>query len=318
MKRTTRFCLAALLCAYGSATVNAQLAVGEDPERLPVPTLQHLAAQVPLVREAYAILQRTGRATPGDLARSRELVAQFDDLLAAKQRYIDWLDELRRAAPRPGAQTDLTARLRQLRDSHRSYLDSLPPDFAGRTTIRAQMQQLNLAMSIEEQSGLDQATVNADRLAELYLHAGVFARTAFAHFEVAKARLQQSVLHRAVARQAKDILAALDDQVLPLLEFNAAVVGDPRLARRPQIADSELVDQIRAYGEYRLRGERFDRRRHCDLAEFKAWEALQALAQRLGVVLQGESRESCVEAGGTVGVWLAVPQANVVRFREDG
>lgn len=282
------------------------------------PSLQTLAARVPLVREAYAILQRAAQPTPADLARSRELVAEFDVLLATKQRYIDWLDGLGRTELRPSAQIDLITRLRQLRDSHRNYLDSLPRDFAGRTTIRAQMQQLSLAMATEEQRSTNGAKENADQLAELYLHAGVFARTVFAHFEVAKARLQQDILHGAVARQAKDILATLDSEILPVLEFNAAVVGDPRLARRPLIADDRLADQIRAYGEYRLRGERFDRHRHCDLAEFKAWEALQALAQRLGVVLHGETRESCVEAGGTVGVWLAVPQANVVRFRDDG
>lgn len=313
-----RLCLAALLCMHCIAPANAQLAVGEDSERPPAPTLQNLAAQVPLVREAYAILQRAAQPTAGDLARSRELVAQFDDLLATKQDYIDWLDGLQRTQLQPGAQINLTARLRQLRDSHRSYLDSLPPDFIGRETILVQMQHLNLAMTSEEQHSPDGATGNADQLAELYLHAGVFARTAFTHFEVAKARLQQDILHRDIARQVKDILTALDGQVLPFLEFNAAVVGDPRLARRPLLVDGKLVDQLRAYGEYRLRGGRFDRRRHCDFAEFKAWEALQELAQRLGVVLYGETRESCVEVGGTVGVWLAVPQANVVRFNEDG
>lgn len=318
MKRTIRLCVAALFCVRCVLSAHAQLAVGDEDERPPVPTLQNLAAQVPLVREAYAILQRTAQPTPDDLARGRELVAEFDALLATKQRYIDWLDELQRTALQPSAQIDLTAQLRQLRDSHRSYLDSLPSDFAGRTTIRAQMQQLSLAMAMEQQRSPDTDADTADRIAELYLHAGVYARTAFAHFEVAKARLQQDILHRAVAAQATDILAALDSEVLPFLEFNAAVVGDPRLARRPLLADGRLVDQLRAYGEYRLRGERFDRRRHCDLAEFKAWEALQALAQRLGVVLHGETRESCVEVGGTVGVWLAVPQGNVVRFRGDG
>ena len=168
--------------------------MGEDTERLPAPTLQNLDAQVPLVREAYAILQRAAQPAPGDLARSRELVVQFDDLLATKQDYIDWLDGLRRTELQPDAQTGLTARLRQLRDSHRSYLNSLPPSFAGCETIRVQMQQLNLAMAIEEQGSPDGTTGNADRLASLYLHAGVFARTAFAHFEVAKARLQQDIL----------------------------------------------------------------------------------------------------------------------------
>ena len=61
------------------------------------------------------------------------------------------------------------------------------------------------------------------------------------------------------------------------------------------LVDSELVDQLCAYGEYRLCSDRFDRRCHYDLAKFKAWETLQALAQRLGVVLHGETRESYME-----------------------
>ena len=311
MKTSVRVELARVLLCASCITAYTPLAVGDEAEGVPAPTLQNLAAHVLLVQEAYGILRRTVQLAPADLARSRELVAELDVLLASRQRYFDWLDELKRTDLQTATQTSLIPRLRQLRDSHRSYLDSLPEDFAGRQTIRAQMQQLSLAMALEERSSHDVATGTAELISELSLHAGVFVRTAFAHFEVAKARLQRDILHRAVSRQAKDILATLDAEVLPLLEFNAAVVGDSRLARRPTAADGGLIDQLRAYGEYHLRGAPFDAQQHCELAEFKALQALSALAQRLGVVLHGETRESCVQVGATVRAWLAVPQANL-------
>ena len=325
MKIELQHCLPMLLICFAASVcaLAAEPEASSDSSPATEPSVQELTAHISLVEEAYAILNRTPGSSagpaPGDAVRASELATEFDRLIGQRQRYFGWLGELAELASSGSRSADMLPTLRRVRDSHESFMNSLQVNSPARRSIRNQWQQLNLQIGIEEERAEDESPAhNADLLAQLFLHVEVFVRTTFAHFEVAKARLEQEVLNRAVNVQTATILDTLNGYVRQALEFNAAVIESPQLTRRPSIVEGRIANQVRAYGEIVLAGASFNRQRHCRLAEFKAWEALSSLAQRMGVVVRGETRESCSRSGNKVGVWLSVPQENVVDFRASG
>ena len=312
MKTKTRFWQIALLCAFLFPAVDAQLAVCEE---LPSQILG-FAAQISLLKEASDILGRArmARLASDDLARSRELVEQFERLLASRQHYIKEIDALRYATEvLPNERTRVLARER---DSIREYVDSLPPRFSGRDAIRSLMQQLNLATKLDER-GTDRHGTKQAVLSNLFYEAELYTRVVFSYVALAKAGLQQHIGHVDVARSAKEIRAKLNSDLEILWEFSSAILEDPHWKRRSIIDNGKLVDELQIYGEYQLKpGEQFDRELHCPLADMDASMALRGLAKRFGVDVGDvpTNAESCFIEGDTVGIWLVAPQAKLVRF----
>ena len=274
--------------------------------------LTALVDAFPKVREAYALLDRAARNGPaGESAAARALAADFDRLLAARECYIDRVAEARAAAAAAaGAPEDLLPTLRRQRDALRAFLDGLPEDAPGaRDIVAATVQSLNLGIAARADTPAGPAPGD-EAIAELLLHAETMARIALAHVEVARDRLRVEVLGASAGGEALAALAALRDFVPRALEFNAGVVGDPRLSRR-FFGDGAGV--VMARGEYALDGAPFDRARHCRLAQFRAAEALDDLAARLGVVAKEREAGACERRGGAVVAWLSAPEADLVR-----
>ena len=311
-----------LICFTASVrTLAAEPEASSGSSPATEPSLQELSAHMPLVEEAYSILNRTSSSSadpsPGDAGRTSELVTEFDRLIGQRQRYFDWADELVSSGSRSA---DMLPRFRGLRDSHQSLMNQLPVNSLAHRTIRPQWQALNLQighLEEQEQRAEDDSPAHKEELrAQLFILAQVLVHTTFAHFEVAKARLEQEVLNRALNVQAANIFDTLiGGYAQQALQFNAAVIESPQLTRRSSIVEGRIVNQVRGHGEIDLAGASFNRQVHCRLAEMKAWEALRSLAQRIGVAVRGETRERCTRTGNKVGVWLSVPQENVVHFR---
>ena len=270
------------------------------------------------VGQANALLERAARGggpTAADAAEARRLIGALDRLRARRACYLDRIDEARALAAGEGAGAAAGAMpaLRRQRDALLAYRDGLPGGFAaGHGALTATVQSLNLAIAAEaERAGAASADEDSrEALAELLLHAAVSARIAFAHVDAARARLQTGIIDRRAGeagRAAAAALAGLDDFVERALAYNGRVVSDPGLSRR--------FGKIMARGEYPLGGARFDRERHCRLAEFKASETLDSLAAGLGVAVVGETLDSCARVGGSAVAWLSAPEENMIRFR---
>ena len=267
------------------------------------------------VGEAHEILKRAAHHGPiGETAAASVLVAEFDRLIEQRTCYLDRIVEARTlAAAGAGKPADLLPTLREQRDALSAFMNRLPKDFtAGHDMLRTTIQSLNLGINTARER--DGETVRSEAIAELLLHAEVVAQTAFVQVEVARARLREEVLGRRVGEEARAALDALKDFVPRALAFNALVVGNSRLTRRFS-ADAAPGGVVVAHGEYALRGAPFDREIHCRLAWFKASEALDALASRMGVVGRGETRAGCENRGDTVTARLSVPQENLIFFR---
>lgn len=280
-------------------------------------TLETLVDAFPKVREAYATLDRAARnGAAGELASARALVAEFDRLLAARDCYIGRVAEARAAAA-AGVETEaLLPTLSRQRDRLEAFMDGVPEGSAGaRDVLLSTVQSLNLGIAAAHDRGGDGPAPDAEALSELLLHAEATARIALTHIEVARTRLNVEVLGRGVADEAGAALEALRAFVPRVLEFNAGVIGDPRLSRRFADAADGFAGMVMARGEYALGGAPFDRDRHCPLARFRASEALEALAARLGVVARGVEAGSCERRGDTVIAWLSAPEDELIRVR---
>ena len=261
------------------------------------------------------LLERAARDGPaGATAAARVLVGEFDRLIASRACYLDRIGKARAlAASGAGGPEALLPTLRDQRDTLEAFMHGLPEGFAaGRDLLLSTVQSLNVGIGAARERGRESA-LRDEALAELLLHAEVTVQIAFAQIEVARARLRDEVLGARVGAEARAALDALEAFAPRALEFNAFVVGDPRLTRR---FEGGSVGVVTARGEYALAGAPFDRGRHCRLASFKASEALDALAARLGVVARGGTPGGCENRGGTVVAWLSVPEENLIRFRE--
>lgn len=300
--RTAALCAA--LAAFPAAAPAAAAECG---------ALTALVDAFPKVREAYAVLDRAARDGPaGESAAARALVADFDRLLAARECYIDRVAEARAAAAAGSGPEDLLPTLRRQRDTLQIFLDGLPDDAPGaRDAVAATVQSLNLGIDARADA-LASPAPDPEAIAQLLLHAETMARIALAHVEVARDRLRVEVLGASASGEAMAALEALRDFVPRALEFNAGVVGDPRLSRRLLAGGAGVV---MARGEYALDGAPFDRARHCRLARFRAAEALDALAARLGVVAKEREAGVCERRGGAVVAWLSAPEEDLIRVR---
>ena len=276
-------------------------------------TLATLMDEFSQVHKAYEVLSRAAvGGAAAEAGNARALVSGFDRLIAARGCYIDRVADARRHAASVGGAGVLPT-LREQKAALESFMERLPEDFtAGRDMLLSIVQSINIGLA----RGADAPAPRSEALAELLLHAETTARIAFAHVEIARARLLSEVLGQRAGDEAREALAVLEDFVPRVLEYNGLIVGNPLLERRFADTGGGFAGVVMARGEYALDGAAFDRERHCRLAAFKASEALDALAARLGVVARAAEPGGCEHRDGMAVAWRSVPEEALIRVRD--